>query len=58
MQIRVVSVVCSRALDRVFRKIAWQAVVNNPLSGVKDKDKNGIGDARAVKILSRAVNCW
>jgi len=25
----------SRALDRVFRKIAWQAVINNELSGVK-----------------------
>jgi len=36
----------SRKLDRVFRKIAWQAVVNNPLSGVTDKDKNGIDDDR------------
>jgi hypothetical protein len=34
----------SRELDRVFRKIAWQAVVNNPLSGVTDEDRNGIGD--------------
>lgn len=31
-------------LDRVFRKIAWQAVLNNPLSGVKDKDKDGVKD--------------
>lgn len=36
----------SRELDRVFRRIAWQAVVNNPLSGVTDKDKDGIGDDR------------
>ncbi|MDP6635605.1 MAG: hypothetical protein QGG42_11935 [Phycisphaerae bacterium] len=32
-------------LDKVFRKIAWQAVVNNPLSDVTDKNKNGVGDA-------------
>ena len=32
-------------LDKIFRKIAWQAVINNPLSDVKDKNKNGIGDA-------------
>ena len=31
-------------LDKVFRKIAWQAVVNYPLSGVTDKNGNGIGD--------------
>jgi len=36
----------SRELDRVFRKIAWQAVLNNPLSGVTDKDRNGVGDDR------------
>jgi hypothetical protein len=36
----------SRELDKVFRKIAWEAVVNNPLSGVTDKDGDGIGDAR------------
>jgi hypothetical protein len=34
----------SRELDRVFRNIAWQAVANNPLSGVTDEDSNGIGD--------------
>jgi hypothetical protein len=41
----------SRELDRLFRKIAWQAVVRNPFSGVTDKDRNGVGDAheRAVK---------
>ena len=32
------------ALDKVFRKIAWQAVVNNPLSDVTDRNGNGIGD--------------
>lgn len=33
----------SRELDRVFRKIAWQAVIHNPLSGVTDQDKDGVG---------------
>jgi hypothetical protein len=36
----------SRELDRVFRKIAWEAVVNHPLSGVQDKNKNGVADNR------------
>ncbi|MFP6892868.1 MAG: hypothetical protein VCA18_03900, partial [Opitutales bacterium] len=36
--------VLSAELDKVFRKIAWQAVVNNPLSDVTDKNGNGIGD--------------
>ena len=31
-------------LDKIFRKIAWQAVVGNPLSDVTDKNDNGIGD--------------
>jgi len=31
-------------LDKVFRKIAWQAVISNRLSGVTDRDGNGIGD--------------
>ena len=31
-------------LDKIFRKIAWKAVVEHPLSGVTDKNKNGIGD--------------
>jgi len=34
----------SPELDRMFRKIAWQAVINHPLSGVTDRDGNGIGD--------------
>ena len=34
----------SRTLDRTFRKIAWQAVINHPLSGVKDKDGDGVCD--------------
>ncbi len=34
----------SAALDKVFREIAWKAVVEHPLSGVTDKNKNGIGD--------------
>ena len=36
-----------RALDKIFRKIAWPAVINNPLSDVTDKNNNGIGDAMA-----------
>ncbi len=32
-------------LDKIFRKIAWQAVAGNPLSDVTDKNANGIGDA-------------
>ena len=31
-------------LDKIFRKIAWQAVINNPLTDVTDKNGNGIGD--------------
>lgn len=34
----------SPALDKIFREIAWKAVVEHPLSGVTDKNKNGIGD--------------
>ena len=34
----------SDALDKIFREIAWKAVVEHPLSGVTDKNKNGIGD--------------
>ena len=34
----------SPALDKVFRNIAWQAVINHPLSGVTDKDVDGVGD--------------
>ena len=31
-------------MDRIFREIAWKAVVEHPLSGVTDKNRNGIGD--------------
>ena len=31
-------------MDKVFREIAWKAVVEHPLSGVSDKNRNGIGD--------------
>jgi len=34
----------SRELDRIFRKIAWQAVSNHPLSGVRDADGDGVRD--------------
>lgn len=36
----------SPELDQVFRKIAWQAVISNPLSGVTDKDGDGVGDTK------------
>jgi hypothetical protein len=36
----------SRELDQMFRKIALQAVVNNPLSCVTDEDGDGVGDRR------------
>lgn len=34
----------SPALDRIFRKIAWQAVIENPYSGIQDKNGDGIAD--------------
>lgn len=34
----------SGKLDRVFRKIAWQAVTRHALSGVTDRDQDGIAD--------------
>ncbi len=36
----------SRELDQRFREIAWQAALRNPLSGVVDKNENGIADNR------------
>ena len=34
----------SAELDRAFRRIAWQAVINNPMSGVTDENQNGVSD--------------
>ncbi len=34
----------SRELDRLFRKIAWRAVSNHPLSGVQDVNGDGVRD--------------
>ncbi|MCF7974075.1 MAG: hypothetical protein K9N55_09695 [Phycisphaerae bacterium] len=34
----------NRAVDRLFRRIAWQAVTGNPLSDVTDRNGDGIGD--------------
>jgi len=34
----------SDELDKIFREIAWKAVVGHPLSGVTDKNGNGIAD--------------
>ena len=36
----------STALDTVFRRIAWEAVCNHPLSGVTDTNEDGISDER------------
>ena len=36
----------SPELDGMFRKIAWQAVLNNPLSGIRDENRDGIDDSR------------
>ena len=33
------------ALDRMFRKIAWQAVAEHPFSGVTDQNGDGISDS-------------
>ncbi|QDV40549.1 hypothetical protein Enr13x_03550 [Stieleria neptunia] len=33
-------------LDQTFRKIAWQAVIGHPLSGVKDEDGDRVDDVR------------
>ena len=35
----------SQQLDDIFRKIAWQAVTGNPLSGVRDADEDGVADS-------------
>jgi len=32
------------ALDKCLRECAWRAVINHPLSGVTDRNNNGIGD--------------
>ena len=34
------------SLEKVYREIAWKAVLNNPRSGVKDANQNGIADDR------------
>ena len=34
----------SPELDKIFRKIAWEAVSNHPLSGVKDDNGDGVAD--------------
>jgi hypothetical protein len=35
-------------LDSVFRAIAWEAVVNNPRSGVREKNGDGIRDTESA----------
>jgi hypothetical protein len=47
----------SRQLDKMFRKIAWQAVVGHPSSGVKDENGDGLRDAgKATENESTPVN--
>jgi hypothetical protein len=31
-------------LDRTLREIAWQAITTSPMSGIVDKDRDGVGD--------------
>ena len=31
-------------LDRIFRRIAWEAVTGNPFSGVRDENRDGVAD--------------
>jgi hypothetical protein len=40
----------SPELDRIFRKIAWQAVAEHPFSGVTDHDDDGINDSSNVPV--------
>jgi len=47
----------SRELDRLFRKIAWQAVIHNPLSGVTDQNHDGIGDDRRTGVVHAGNLC-
>ena len=42
----------SPELDRVFRKIAWQAVSNHPNSVVTDKDGDGINDSKPSGVVT------
>ena len=41
----------STELDQMFRKIAWQAIVNHPHSGVVDKDGDGVNDQAETREL-------
>jgi hypothetical protein len=41
----------SPELDRVFRKIAWQAVIHHPLSGVTDANGDGVGDSTLISAV-------
>ncbi len=34
-------------LDQIFRKIAWQAVNENPNTGVSDKNGDGLNDSES-----------
>lgn len=43
----------SEKLDRVFRKIAWQAVLNNELSGIQDENGNGVADDREKSVVKK-----
>jgi hypothetical protein len=46
----------SPELDRMFRKIAWQAVVEHPFSGVRDKDGDGLDDLSDERELVEIEN--
>jgi hypothetical protein len=33
-----------KRLDKTLREIAWKAITTSPMSGVVDKDRDGVGD--------------
>ena len=43
----------SPELDRMFRKIAWQAVANHPHSGVSDKNNDGVNDVAEEDVAEK-----
>ncbi|MFK8112999.1 MAG: hypothetical protein AB8B91_12395 [Rubripirellula sp.] len=40
----------SQELDRMFRKIAWQAVSEHPFTGVSDEDGDGVNDSLKLEV--------
>jgi hypothetical protein len=34
----------SAKIDGIMRKVAWKAIINTPLSGITDKNDDGLAD--------------